>query len=42
VKDILEEYGFRAEVKADNLMARLKNHEEAFMKSRLKILGYPD
>ena len=40
MKDILEEYGFRVEVKEDNLMARLEDQEEDFMKNRLKILGY--
>jgi pyruvate,water dikinase len=40
VRDILEEHGFRVEVKEDNLMARLEDREKDFMKKRLKVLGY--
>jgi pyruvate,water dikinase len=40
IKDILEEYEFRIEVKEDMLMARLEGHELDFMKNRLAILGY--
>jgi pyruvate,water dikinase len=40
VKDILEEYGFRAEVKEDNLIARIEHYEKEFMIKRLKIVGY--
>jgi pyruvate,water dikinase len=40
VKEILEEYGFRVELNADNLVARLEGYEQEHMESRLKILGY--
>ncbi|MEW6352100.1 MAG: PEP/pyruvate-binding domain-containing protein [Thermodesulfobacteriota bacterium] len=40
VAGILEKYGFRAEVKEDNVSARLEGEPEEFMKSRLKILGF--
>ncbi|MCD4717009.1 MAG: pyruvate, water dikinase, partial [Desulfobacterales bacterium] len=40
VKDILEEYGFRAEVKEDNLIARMEHYEKEFMIKSLKIAGY--
>jgi pyruvate,water dikinase len=40
VKDILEEYGFRAEVKEDNLIARMEHYEKDFMIKSLKIVGY--
>ena len=40
IKEILERYGFRAVVNADNLDARIEGHDMDFMYSRLKILGY--
>jgi pyruvate,water dikinase len=40
VKEVLEEYGFRASVREDNLLSRLEDRDEEFMISRLKILGF--
>ena len=40
ITDILEEYGFRVEVKEDHLIARMEDHEKDFMVDRLIILGY--
>jgi pyruvate,water dikinase len=40
IRDILEEYDFRMEVKEDTLIARLGEGEKEFMKERLKILGF--
>lgn len=40
MKGIMEEYGFRAEVKEDSLFCRMENADEEFMTSRLKVLGY--
>ena len=40
IRDILELYGFRTVVNADNLDARTEGHNMEFMSSRLKILGY--
>lgn len=40
VRDILEECGFRTEIKEDSLIARLEDHEKDYMKKRLEILGY--
>ena len=40
VGGILEELGFRAEVKEDGVFARIEGYDESFMKERLKILGY--
>ena len=40
VGDILETYGFRAEVKEDAAFARIEGHEQEFMKERLVVLGY--
>ena len=40
IREILERYGFRAVVHADNLDARMEGHEMEFMNSRVKILGY--
>ena len=37
---ILEEFGFRTEVKEDALFSRLEGQEEGFMKERLRIIGY--
>ena len=40
VGGILEEYGFRSEVKEDAVFARMEGYDEEFMKERLKVLGY--
>lgn len=40
IREILERYGFRAMVNADNVDARMEGHDMDFMISRLKILGY--
>ncbi len=40
VGGILEEFGFRAEIKKDSVFARLEGREEDYMKERLRILGY--
>jgi len=40
VKEVLEEYGFRASVREDNLLSRIEDRDEEFMKSRLRILGF--
>ncbi|MCX5879032.1 MAG: PEP-utilizing enzyme [Deltaproteobacteria bacterium] len=40
VKELLEEYGFRASVREDNLLSRIEDRDEEFMKSRLRVLGF--
>ena len=40
ITDILEEYGFRIEVREDHLIARMEDREKDFMYERLKLLGY--
>jgi pyruvate, water dikinase len=40
VADILQECGFRVEVKEDAVFARVEGREEEFMKGRLRALGY--
>jgi pyruvate,water dikinase len=40
VKELLEEYGFRASVREDNLLSRIEDRDEQFMKSRLRVLGF--
>ena len=40
ISGILEEFGFRVQVKEDAVFARLEGYDEAHMRERLKILGY--
>ncbi|MBI5845607.1 MAG: pyruvate, water dikinase [Deltaproteobacteria bacterium] len=40
VADVLEEFGFRAEIKDDGVFARVEGHDAALMKEKLVILGY--
>jgi len=40
IKEILEKYDFRVEIREDNLIARLEHYEKEYMKKRLQILGY--
>ena len=40
VKEILEGYHFRVDVKEDNLIARLEDYDKDFMARNLKIIGY--
>lgn len=40
IKEILETYDFRVEIREDNLIARVEHHEMGYMKERLQILGY--
>ncbi|NTW34775.1 MAG: pyruvate, water dikinase [Syntrophobacteraceae bacterium] len=40
VAGLLEEYGFRVEVKDDGVFARMEGFDEELMKARLRMLGY--
>jgi len=40
IKEILEKYAFRVEMREDHLIARIENYERPFMEKRLEILGY--
>ena len=40
VSSILEEFGFRAEIKEDGVFARVEGFDETVMKEKLKLLGY--
>ena len=40
LRDILEPYDFRVEIRKDALMARVEARERTFMEERLEILGY--
>jgi pyruvate,water dikinase len=37
---ILQDQGFRVDVREDNLLARVEGHDMEYMKKRLEILGY--
>lgn len=38
--EFLEQYGFTADIRQDNLVARLENKGSEFVRHRLRILGY--
>ena len=40
IADILTDYGFRAERKRDNMVARVEGYDLDFMLERLRVLGY--
>ncbi len=40
IGEILQEQGFRVDVREDNLIARVEGHDMDYMKKRLEILGY--
>jgi pyruvate, water dikinase len=40
IKDLLDEYGFRTQVKEDTLMARVEDKDVGYMRERLKVLGF--
>lgn len=40
VGSILEEFGFRAEIKEDGVFSRLEGYDQEYMKEKLKIVGY--
>jgi pyruvate,water dikinase len=40
IKEILDEFDFRTEVREDNLIARIEDQEMDYMKGRLKVLGF--
>ncbi|MEW6668469.1 MAG: PEP/pyruvate-binding domain-containing protein [Thermodesulfobacteriota bacterium] len=40
IQEILEEHGFRADVKEDTLLARIGEGELEYMRERLRILGF--
>lgn len=40
IKEILEEYGFKVDIKEDSLMSRIENYPKEVMIQKMKILGY--
>ena len=40
IGEILQEQGFRVEIREDNLIARMEGYDMDYMKKRLEILGY--
>jgi pyruvate, water dikinase len=40
IKEMLEEYDFRTDVREDNLIARIEDQELEYMKARLRVLGF--
>lgn len=40
IAEILQEQGFRVDIREDNLIARVEGHDMDYMEKRLEILGY--
>ena len=40
IKNILEEFDYRVDVREDNLIARVEDQEKGYMEKKLEILGY--
>ena len=40
IQEILDVYGFRTEIKEDNLIARTEDRDMEFMKKQLMLIGY--
>ncbi len=40
IKNLLDEHGFRTQVKQDTLLARVEDKDERHMKERLRVLGF--
>lgn len=40
VAEIIDQYGFRTELREDAAFARLEGYEQSFMEERLRVLGY--
>ncbi|MBI5572043.1 MAG: pyruvate, water dikinase [Desulfomonile tiedjei] len=40
VREFLERFGFRVQIKEDSVLARIEGRDEEYMKARLRILGY--
>ena len=40
IAEILQNQGFRVDIREDNLIARVEGHQMDYMKQRLEILGY--
>jgi pyruvate,water dikinase len=40
IKEILEEYDFRTDIREDNLIARIEDQDIDYMKARLQVLGF--
>jgi pyruvate,water dikinase len=40
IREILEEYDFRTDIREDNLIARIEDQDMDYMKARLQVLGF--